>query len=225
RKGLTTIYDKAEILSDNEDEWDILGQYTFKVLDALGIEYGAATTEVKYTLEKGAVLLETSGRLMGNSPLGLSYELAGFTQLSLLIESYLSPNDFLSRFERPRFRPALHAMTVVLISNCEGVINKKIGSAFKNLKTLHSYNINEEIGSVIFNTVNSLTSPGELYLLGTKKELEEDYNKIRLIEEKLYHEITKESSLVFSLFPSIDENVIQKLSKKESKLEAEQSLS
>ncbi|MBX9704222.1 MAG: ATP-grasp domain-containing protein, partial [Silvanigrellaceae bacterium] len=25
RKGLTTIYDKAEILSDNEDEWDILG--------------------------------------------------------------------------------------------------------------------------------------------------------------------------------------------------------
>jgi hypothetical protein len=226
RKGLTTIYDKAEILSGNENEWDILGQYTYKVLDALGIEYGAATTEVKYTPERGAVLLETSGRLMGNSPLGLSFELAGFTQLSLLIESYLSPYDFLSRFERPRFRPALNAMTVVLISNCEGVINKQIGNAFTNLETLHSYNINEEIGSAIFKTVDSLTSPGELYLLGSKEKLEEDYSKIRLIEEKLYHEITKESSLVFSLFPSIEEAAIPKLSKKEeSKLEAEQSLS
>jgi biotin carboxylase len=186
RKPYTTIYEKAEIVNLDEEEWQPLVNYTFKVLDALHIRYGAGTTEVKYTQESGAVLLETSSRLMGNAPLAFSRELAGFTQLSLLIEAYLNPDDFLHRISRQRPLMTSHGMATILISEHEGTLKKNLANAFHQLITLHSYEINGEAGIKLLKTVNSLTSPGEIYLIGTKEAVTRDYEMIRGIERSLY---------------------------------------
>lgn len=188
RRLHTTIYDKAEILSGNEGEWQPLVDYTFQVLDALKIKYGAATTEVKYTETSGATLLETSARLMGNSPLGFSHQLAGFTQLSLLVEAYLNTEDFLQRFKRPHSPSKPQGMAVVLISENEGIVQNRFRESFHHLKTLHSYNIDDEPGNILPKTVNSLTAPGEIYLIGLKDDIEKDYQEIRRIEGAIYRE-------------------------------------
>ncbi|MBA2652714.1 MAG: ATP-grasp domain-containing protein [Tatlockia sp.] len=190
RKPNTTIYEKAEIVGWDEDEWPELAKYTTHVLQALHIQYGAATTEVKYTQEKGAVLLETSGRLMGNSPLGFLHDLSGLTQLSLLIEAYMNTDDFLERFNRARVPAKVHGVAVVLISNYEGKLTRNFGNVFTKLNTLHSFNIDSEPGTTICKTTNSLTAPGELYLMGSKEELEADYLEIRRLEETLYQQAT-----------------------------------
>tara|TARA_Y100000588_G_scaffold319669_1_gene349830 strand:+ start:147 stop:1421 length:1275 start_codon:yes stop_codon:yes gene_type:complete len=194
----TTIYDKAEVLSGHEKEWQPLVDYTFKVLDALKIKYGAATTEVKYTQETGATLLETSARLMGNSPIEFSYKLAGFTQLSLLVEAYLNTEKFLEDTYNIRPNKDLKGMTVVLLSEHEGIINKRFGEYFNHLKTLHSYNIDDTPGSQLQKTTNSLTAPGELYLIGSKSDIEKDYHEIRQIEQDIYLKSTQTQSTTLS---------------------------
>lgn len=205
RRPNTTIYEKAEVVGLHEEEWQALTNYTLRVLDALHIQYGAATTEVKYTKEGGAVLLETSGRLMGNSPLAFLYDLSGVTQLLLLVEAYLNTSDFLERFNHSRVPSKYQGMAVVLISNEEGTLSRNFGNAFKKLKTLHSYNIDCESGMKICKTVNSLTSPGEIYLIGSKEELQADYEEIRHLEENIYRQAIQPSSSSFSqtLFQTI----------------------
>lgn len=198
RKKNTTIYEKAEVVRLDDEVWQYLASYTSRILDALHIQYGAATTEVKYTKKLGATLLETSGRLMGNSPLAFLHDLSGLTQLSLLIESYLKPNDFLERFNRSRNSFLSHGLTVVLVSNQEGILSSNIENAFKNLKSLHSYSIDCKAGSNICKTINSLTSPGEIYLLGTEDQLQADYNEIRRIEDTLYKHATQTEVSSFS---------------------------
>jgi len=75
----TTIYDFVEIISDSEKEFNMLRDYTFKVLDALGICYGPSTTELKYNGGESPVLIESAARPMGSAPLSLSHKLFGFT--------------------------------------------------------------------------------------------------------------------------------------------------
>lgn len=214
RRLYTTIYDKAEIVTMDEEEWQPLIDYTFQVLDALHIHYGAATTEVKYTKDTGATLLETSARLMGNSPVAFSHQLAGYTQLSLLIEAYLFNADFMERFKRKKMPSKLHGMIVVLISEKEGIIHRKFREVFHHLKTLHSYNIEDEPGTTICKTTNSLTAPGEIYLMGSKEAIEKDYLEIRRIESTLYQEATKSvlGSLTHNAFLSKVENSSSELS-------------
>lgn len=214
----TTIYNKAEIVHPMGQEWQPIVDYTMKVLDALHILYGAGTTEVKYTAENGPLLLETSSRLMAGAPLAFSQEIIGYSQLSLLVEAYLNTQDFLQRFKHEQPVPKYQGMDVTLISDCEGVLQSSVDvNQIQQLATLHSYIIDGEAGCSLVKTVNSLTSPGEIFLLSTTKEaLEKDYNQIRLLEESgLYRNalcprkapIFKEGSTTQTLFQPVQKSI------------------
>lgn len=204
RKGLTTIYDKAEIVCEDEEEWTILYQYTQKVLDALHIQYGPATTELKYTKEKGATLLETSSRLMAGAPISFSEKIIGFSQLSLTVEAYLNNEIFLKRFLAPRPKKNYYGMAVILICDVSGTLKKELKlSEFKQLDTYHDSDINGKLGTTLTKTINSLTSPGEIYLISENfSELQKDYKKIREIERNGFYsnaiEILEIKEIVFN---------------------------
>lgn len=185
RRVNTTIYEKAEIVDPLDAIWPTLIEYTKKVLNALGIKYGAGTTELKYSRTNGPILIETSSRLMGGAPLILSQEVIGYTQLSLMIEAYLEPDVFLKRFEEKPGALNKMGMAVLLISNTEGKLTRNLNfKQFASIQSLIGYKIiNIEQGNIIFKTIDSLTSPGEIYLLAlNKQQLEEDYKRIRNIE-------------------------------------------
>jgi biotin carboxylase len=195
----STAYDYAEIIGPEESEFNSLETYTKGVLDALAIRQGASTTELKYTLSGGPVLIETGARLMGNAPLSLSNDLLGFTQLSLMVESYLNPNMFLHLINS-RYQPKVnsYAIGVVLISDTEGTLAKKLDtSEIEGLDSFHSYIIDNEPGKQLYKTTSSLNSPGEIYLLNkNRSKLLEDYAKVREIEKHLYREAIANTSIM-----------------------------
>jgi biotin carboxylase len=185
----TTIYDYAEVVDRHATEFAALEKETYQVLNVVGTRYGAAMTEFKYTPEKGAVLLETTSRLMGNSPLAFCQKLLGYTQVSVILEALLQPKCFLRRVksETPVEQP-LYSRAVVLISNVSGILQKNIEPYFTSLKTFHSANV-AKAGDKIEITTNTLSAPGEIYLMGSFEDVCADYNAIRHIEQcGFYHE-------------------------------------
>lgn len=198
RKSGTTIYDRAEIVSQDEKEYFILSDYTFKVLDALHIKNGAGTTELKYTPDNGPILIETAARIMGGAPLSLSNELFGYNQLSLTTLSYLNPHLFFHMTTLSPFPEKQFGMGVILISDAQGEVKTDIDlSKFEKLKTLHSYVLEMSKGSMLKKTIDSLTSPGEIYLLSPDKNaLIADYKEIRRIEtDGLYQKAVVEKEM------------------------------
>lgn len=186
----TTIYDKAEIMRQQDTEWKIIEEYTFKVLDALKIRYGAGTTELKYTPEGGPILLETSARLMSGSNLEYSDDMMGYSQLSLLVESYHAPKDFLKRINLPSQPYKGYGMDVLLISTNEGILQYNIIDEIKKLglNSFHSAKCIQK-GDKLYKTVQQDSTPGEIFLKSSKKDvLEQDYLKIRKWEKSFYQQ-------------------------------------
>ncbi len=191
----TTVYDKCTLISSDNERYEALQNYTFKVLDALQIQYGAATTELKFNQE-GPFLIECGSRLMGGAELSFSNDFFGYTQLSLMLEAYFEPQRFIQRLTFKSNVEPKYGVGVLLISNAEGKLQSNIDLAKElvDIKTLHCFEIDVfNHGQQLHKTVDLLTCPGTIYLMGSdKKEVLNDYQKIRQLEEKLYlNAITK----------------------------------
>ena len=198
KKQYTAIYDTCEVVAVNDVEYSELVNYTFKVLDALHIQYGAGTTELKYTQKNGPVLLECAARLMGAAEVAYSQEIFGYSQLSLMVEAYLNTSAFLKRFSCSQEQVTRYALAVLLISDANGVLFKELPLAkfAKQLATFYSYDMVAEKGSQINITTDMLSSPGTIYLLGKNKDaLQRDYQAIRTSEKQgVYRENVKSFS-------------------------------
>lgn len=92
-----------------------LRQYTYQLLDALGIRYGAAHTELM--LENGDVkLMEIGARLHGGTPaVKISTNCTGKSQVELCVLAYLNPKEFLTKQHRP-YTLTGHGEIVLLIT-------------------------------------------------------------------------------------------------------------
>jgi biotin carboxylase len=191
KKPGTLIYDTAEIVHENEEEFEKLFNYAKQVLDALHIQYGACTTELKYTKQDGPKLIETGARMMGAAPVTFSNELAGCSQVSLMADAYLSldKEEFMACVATRKHNKKFYGMAVILISYVLGTLTDDLDTSdIEKLKTYHSKAIAVKKGDSLPITVDSLTAPGEIYLFSTEKEeLLEDYRALRDIEaNKLY---------------------------------------
>ena len=207
----STIYDYAELIHADEPEFKPLTEYTNNVLNAVGIKYGAATTELKYTLKNGPVLIETTSRPMAGAPLSLSREMHGHTQIDLTIEAYLNPTDFLRRTHEAPVISKKYAVAVVLISDIEGTLAKDIDTNdIKQLNTINSFMLDGESGSQIKKTVDTLTAPGEIYLIGADRaSLLSDRDAIRKLEQRgLYRDALQNE--VLALTPPLAELIIKR---------------
>lgn len=187
RIDATTIYDFVEIVGSSEKVFDILVNYTSEVLTSLGVQYGPSITELKYNEAKGPVLIESTPRVMGGALLSVSHNLYGFNQVTLGVDAYLDSRGFKARLKVGAQPPKYYAMAVMLISDLEGmiIVDPDI-SAFKKLESFYGLMFNFKKGDFLKKTINSLSSPGEIYLVAVSKDiLRKDYLKIREIE-KLY---------------------------------------
>ncbi len=196
RKMLSTIYDSCELVSPSENEYQELSIFTGNVLEALGIFYGAATTELKYT-KNGIALIETGARLMGGMELSFSTEIFGYNQLTLMLESYFNPDLFKERvLAKKHISQKKYGLAVLLISDVSGYVLKEpeIEGIYDIEKLGSFYSIDFPAkGDKLEVTTDSLTGPGVVYLISDNKdELLRDYQKIREIEKFLYKNIVSE---------------------------------
>jgi len=181
RRGANFIYDYEELLSRHGEQQDQVVPYVEAVLDALGIRFGPAHTEVMLT-ETGPVLVESGARLHGSVPDGVVDRCTPSHQ-ALTAEAYLEPESVARRAQQP-YELAAGAYCVMLISQHEGLIVDDAG--MREIEALPSFagTINMLApGDRLRKTIDLFSCPGFVYLVDPDRErLKADYDCIRELD-------------------------------------------
>ena len=175
-----TVFDHVEFVPYEEDIHGDLFKYVQKVLDALGIRWGAAHNEIMLT-EKGPLLIESGARMLGGPTVGFAREATESSQADKLVEAYIDGDVQTKEY---LFKKTV--VPVFLKSPLEGkVFNAEVFDEISNLSTLFEKHIWFKNGDKVSQTVDYLTSIGIIALSGDREGIFSDYKKIRYVESKL----------------------------------------
>lgn len=178
-QGRNTVYDYVEFLPFKEAEHGELFAYTQKALDALGIRWGAAHTEIMLT-QNGPRLIESGARMCGGPVVKFAREATGSSQADKLVEIYID-GDVQKEFE---FKKSV--VPVFLKSPVKGILsNIEVLAEVSKLPTLFNKYIWFKNGDIVPQTVDLLTSIGIIALAGDYENILVDYKKIRHMESQL----------------------------------------
>ncbi len=119
--GFATTYDECVLIDSTSAQGSQISDYVKSVLDSLDISFGAAHTEVILT-DKGPVIVETGARMSGLMDPEYNDACLGTNQVALVVESYLEPERFLQRINKP-YEKKNEAVQLVLASPRKGSIN------------------------------------------------------------------------------------------------------
>jgi biotin carboxylase len=178
--GRDTLFDYVEFVPYNEEIHGALFDYTQKALDAFGIHWGAAHTEIMLT-KKGPLLIESGARMCGGPVVGFAREASGSSQADKLVEVY-ADGDVLTKeygFKKSVVPVFLKAPATGSISNVDAL------AEVSKLQTLFRKYIWVKNGDFVTQTVDYLTSIGIIALSGDRDLIASDYKKIRDLESKL----------------------------------------
>jgi biotin carboxylase len=184
RFGGAVVYDTDTMVDSNDPDFDfdVLEQYTYRLLDSLGITNGPAHSEIMIDSD-GPVLIEVGARMDGVVSPVLDARCVGYSQLDLTLDSYLEP-DLVSVKTRQGYRLLENAVIVHLIANRAGVVQDIPGaSEITRLKSFVEMNLKVSVGGVLCRTLDLFTSPGHVFLASQDRgTLLSDCDKIRGIE-------------------------------------------
>jgi hypothetical protein len=90
------FYDAIELLPYEGERQQALFAYAAEVLEALGIRYGPAHTELIWASGEGPVLVETGARLSAGNNATISRLCGGPCALDLVVDACLDPEGFLA---------------------------------------------------------------------------------------------------------------------------------
>lgn len=181
RRGANFIYDYEELLPRHGEQQDQVVPYVEAVLDALGIRFGPAHTEVMLT-ETGPVLVESGARMHGSVPDEIVDRCTPSHQ-TLTAEACLDPHS-VARRARQSYELAAGAYCVMLISRHEGRIVDDAG--MREIEALPSFAGTISMlgpGDQLKKTVDLFSCPGIIYLVDPDRErLKADYDRIRELD-------------------------------------------
>lgn len=175
-------YDFEELLDARGEQQDQVIPYVHQVLDALGIRYGPAHTEVMLTKD-GPVLVECGARLHGSIRDDV-VDRCTPSHVTTTVEAYLDPSTVLARAQRP-YELANASRCVMLISHQQGRVVSDAG--MRAVEALPSYAGSISMaqpGDEITPTIDLFSCPGMIYLVDPDREvLRRDYERLRELEK------------------------------------------
>jgi len=190
-RGEHPLYDYGEITPTTGEVADPLVGYAWRVLDALGIRFGAAHMELFWT-DDGPVLIEVGARLDGQHIPALCQDALGHSQVTATLDAYLSPEQF---FARPRPAPSRSVRRVELISPRAGVLEAlpRLGE-LRALRSFHQVKLGVQPGQRIARTIDFLTVPGFVDLVHPDPQVvHDDYARIRGWEQQDFYRMEQET--------------------------------
>lgn len=175
-----TVFDHVEFVPYDKEILGELFDYTQKALDALGIRWGAAHTEIMFT-NKGPRLIESGARMCGGPVVGFAREASGSSQADRLVEVYVDGDVLTKEYA---FRKTV--VPVFLKATRQGTVsNVEVFDGVSQLPTLLNKYLWVKNGDTVDQTEDYLTSIGIIALSGDRKAIFSDYEKIRYLESKL----------------------------------------
>lgn len=195
RVGDAPVHDYNELLCPVAHAWayEVLSTYIGQVLDALGIQYGPAHSELM-VVDNHPILLETAARLPGGIDLSAYTKALGTNQLALWVQSLLDPPSFLAHVQTSRTPLRYQSSCVFLISDREGEIVKAPNiSTWAQLPCTHSVKLRDR--GLLERTNALFNAPGQIFLLAKDKAaIQRDRNAVRQHEAKVYDSMLQHSS-------------------------------
>lgn len=184
RLGDAFVYDYEELLDPRGEQQDQVIPYVHSVLDALGIAYGPAHTEVMLTAG-GPVLVECGARMHGSVRDDV-IDRCTPSHVTVTVDAYLDPAS-VERRAAAGYTLAAASYCVMLISHQEGRIVAEAG--MKEVEQLESFAGTISMagpGDTITPTVDLFSCPGIIYLVHPDRDvLQRDYDRIRELEERI----------------------------------------
>jgi biotin carboxylase len=175
------MYDYEDLLEPRGPEQDAVAAYVKSVLDALGIRYGSAHTELVLT-GRGPVLIECGARMQGTI-LDQVVDRCTPSHVTVTVDAYLDPRSVARRAANPQ-PLRKRARVVTLISQHEGTITAVRHDELERLPSYAGAVALLSPGDRIARTFDLFTSPGTVYLVAPDEaRLQEDYERLRELEE------------------------------------------
>jgi biotin carboxylase len=186
-RGSELVPQEAHLLDPRPPTANSLITYTLGVLKALGIENGAAHTELKWTTQ-GPALIETGARLMGAAMDRPSYCAAGMeTQASIYATSLARSDGERSDLFQGRHYSLKRLMTKLLFSfEQAGEIRGVEGLArLRGLASFHAHYRPLAKGDKVWKTADTLACGGVVYLVhDDRSQIASDIEAIRAWEKR-----------------------------------------
>lgn len=184
----TPLYNYFECIYPFDPHYEKIVNYLKEVYNALGIKFGATHAEVKVrknNLGYKINLIEVGARLGGIAAPSAFIQAHGYSQVTCLVDSFVKP-DFIKNFKIKR-HPKQKVVAVYLISKTQGYLKENFHpSLFRNLKTFHLAHFNFKKGEYFPKTTHLLNNPGYIYLVGEEREILQDIQMIRALENSIY---------------------------------------
>jgi biotin carboxylase len=178
------IYRAIYFLDPSEwHEHQAMIDYTFKVLDALGITVGPSHSEL-FVDAQGPVLVESGARLCGAMVPKYLDEISNVSILDLVMDAYLAPEQFAAAAARPR-RYDAQLCAFVLRTGLSGVLKDRPGDELlRGLASFRDVLWYSEAGASIVPTRDLLTGLGMVFLRSDRAgQVDADVARIRRWEE------------------------------------------
>lgn len=176
-------YDFEELLDYHGEQQDQVVPYVKAVLDALGIRYGPAHTEVMLTKD-GPVLVESGARLHGSIRDDV-VDRCTPSHVTVTVDAYLDPPSVARRAtSEPEYELANASRCVMLISHQGGRVVSDAGMrAVEELPSYAGSISMAQPGDEITPTIDLFSCPGIVYLVDPDRDvLERDYDRLRDLE-------------------------------------------
>ena len=171
-KGNQVIPGGIDLLDPGTSDSNALIAYTTRVLDALGIENGAAHTELRWTPE-GPALIETGARIMGAAMDEASYRAAGTYSQASVYATVLSgePWEYSRLFAHGHYEPGRHMSKLMFDFTCDGQVTSVDGlSQLRSLPSFHAHYRGLKPGDLVCKTKDWLCRGGVVYLVHDSRE-------------------------------------------------------
>lgn len=177
------LYDELDLVSPRTVEFEVLSDYTSAVLDALGVRWGPAHSEVMLDGRKPR-LIEAATRLQGNINPAALMRITGSNQILDAVASYITPERFLERTRA--LQPLKEQCKLVLLrSPASGRLVRPLPvERIAALPSFHSLRLRQgTVGMRVQRTVDLFSSVGSVYLIAKDREqLARDCAAIRDLE-------------------------------------------
>jgi len=187
RSGSAIVPGGIELLDPAHPTVKALIAYTLRVLDALGIENGAAHTELKLT-PQGPALIETGARLMGAAMDEHSYQAAGMQTQASVYASVLAGTDADrdALFAKRHYQPKRHMTKLLFNFQTDAVVRDTKG--LDRLGRLPSFDAHYRPlaeGARVWKTADWLACGGVVYLIhDDAKQIAADIEMFRSWEKQ-----------------------------------------
>ncbi|MHB2017155.1 MAG: ATP-grasp domain-containing protein [Candidatus Xenobia bacterium] len=175
-----TVFDHTEFVAFDPAQHGEMLAYVRRALDAVGIRWGAAHSEVMLTAD-GPRLIEVGARTCGGPVLGFSRVATGSSQLERVVEAYV---DGEIRSRTYDFKKTV--VPVFLIAPVSGILrNVEELEVLRQLPTHLATHMWLGNGDQVQQTVDWETVLGVVALAGERDAVFSDYQRVRVVESRL----------------------------------------